>query len=798
MARKRRQPSAAVVAELPVLPVRDTVLFPHMMSPLFVDRDRSLRAIEEAMAREHTLLIVSQKNPDIHRPQKQDLYEVGTEAVVGRMLKMPDGTTSVLVQGQKRAKILDLVADEPFLIARVTALGEEVAEPEPGGPTVEVLMRAVLALFEKCVNLSHSLPDDAYVAAMNVDEPGWLADLVGATLDLPIAERQALLEILDPVARLQKVSILLAKELDVLELQNKINSQVQKEVDRSQREYLLREQIKAIQRELGETDALVRDASELRSRIVASGMPAEVAKKAEAELERLAGMPSSSPEVAVIRTYVDWLVNLPWVVQTEDNLDLAQAAAVLNSNHCGLSRVKERILEHIAVRKMAADRMRSPIICFVGPPGVGKTSLGRSIAQALGRKFVRISLGGIRDEAEIRGHRRTYVSALPGRIVQTMRTAATINPLFMLDEIDKIGTDFRGDPSAALLEVLDPEQNCHFSDHYLDVPYDLSRVMFITTANTLDPVPPALRDRMEVIELPGYSEEEKLQIAEQFLVPKQLSEHGLLPGQLRFTAPALVAIIRQYTREAGVRNLEREIATICRKVARRVAEGKRYCTYISERAVHRYLGPERFFYGRAEERDEIGVATAVYWSPNGGDIMSVEVALMNGKGTLVLTGQLGDVMKESAQAALTYSRSRSSQLGIKDGFYEQMDIHVHVPAGALPKDGPSAGITIAAALISALTRQPARKDVAMTGEITLRGRVLPVGGVREKVLAAHRAGISTFILPQKNLKDLAEIPSAVKRALQFVPVDHMDQVLPVALARGVVATPFSDRATSAS
>lgn len=787
--RRNGRSKAAVIAELPVLPIRDTVLFPHMMSPLFVDRDRSLRAIDEAMMREHTVLIVSQLNSDIQRPNKEDLYLIGTEAIIGRVLKMPEGTTSVLVQGQRRVKLMDVVIEEPYLLATVEPLEEVIVDPEPGGYTVDSLMRAVLVLFEKCVKLSHTLPDDVYVAAMNVDEPGWLADLVGSTIDLPLTDRQELLEMLDPVARLYKVSIHLAKELEVLELENKIHSQVQKEVDKSQREYFLREQIKAIQHELGESDLMTRDASELREKIATSGMPPEVSKKAETELERLLSMPSASPEVAVIRTYVDCLVSLPWTNQTEDHLDLVCAAKLLNSNHHGLSKVKERILEYMAVRKMAAQSMRSPILCFVGPPGVGKTSLGRSISQALGRKFVRISLGGIRDEAEIRGHRRTYVGALPGRIIQTMRNAGTSNPLFMMDEIDKIGVDFRGDPSAALLEVLDPEQNRAFSDHYLDVPYDLSKVLFITAANSLDPVPPALRDRMEVIELPGYVEEEKLQIARQFLVPKQLMEHGLGADQLHFTDSALVQVIRQYTHEAGVRNLEREIGSVCRKVARRAAEGRKIPPLITDRSLPRFLGPEKYFYGSAEERDEIGVATAVYWSPNGGDVMAIEVALMDGKGNLVLTGQLGDVMKESAQAALTYSRSRSHELGVRQGFYEQMDIHVHVPAGGIPKDGPSAGITIATALISALTHHAVRKDVAMTGEITLRGRVLPVGGVREKVLAAHRAGVTTFILPQKNVKDLVEVPAAVKRQLQFVPVDHMDQVLPVALVNGVEPRP---------
>ncbi len=793
MPRKRSARSAAsIVTELPVLPVRDTVLFPHMMSPLFVDRDRSLRALEDAVANDRTVLIVSQRNSDIQRPRKDDLYEVGTEAVIGRMLKMPEGTTSVLVQGQRRVRLLDLVTDEPYLIGRATPLTEEILDPEPGGYTIDALMRAVLVLFEKCVRLSHALPDDAYVAASNVDEPGWLADLVASTIDLPLSERQALLETLDPVARLQKISVLLAKEVDVLELENRIQSQVQKEVDKSQREYYLREQIRAIQRELGESDIFARDLADLRTKITNSGMPPEVAKKADAELDRLAAVPPVSPETTVIRTYVDWLVSIPWSAQTEDNLDLRRAATVLNSNHYGLSKVKERILEYMAVRKMVSNSMRSPILCFVGPPGVGKTSLGRSITEALGRRFVRVSLGGIRDEAEIRGHRRTYVAALPGRIIQTMRTAGTVNPLFMLDEIDKIGADFRGDPSAALLEVLDPEQNRNFSDHYLDVPFDLSRVMFITTANTLDPVPPALRDRMEVIELPGYPEDEKLQIAKRFLIPKQLAEHGLQITQLRFADAALATIIRQFTHEAGVRNLEREIGSICRKVAKRVAEGRRIPSIVTEQAVQRFLGPQRFFFGTAEEHDEIGVATAVYWSPVGGDVMAIEVALMDGKGQLVLTGQLGDVMRESAQAALTYSRSRSSQLGVKSGFYEQTDIHVHVPAGGVPKDGPSAGITIATALISALTRQPTRKDVAMTGEITLRGRILPVGGIREKVLAAHRAGIRTFVLPKKNLKDLVEVPPAVKRQVHFILVEHMDQVLPVALANGALHNPGHD------
>jgi ATP-dependent Lon protease len=552
-------------------------------------------------------------------------------------------------------------------------------------------------------------------------------------------------------------------------------------VDRSQREYFLREQVKAIQKELGELDAQSRDAGSLREKILASGMPEEVRAKAEEELDRLAAMPTMSPEVGMVRTYLEWLANLPWTFETEDQLELKHAAEVLEANHYGLSRVKERILEYLAVRKLAGSSERSPVICFSGPPGVGKTSLGRSIAQAIGRKFVRISLGGIRDEAEIRGHRRTYIGSMPGRIIQTMRNAGTVNPVFMLDEIDKIGVDFRGDPSAALLEVLDPEQNHAFSDHYLDVPYNLSRVMFITTANYLDPVPPALRDRMEVIELPGYIEEEKFEIARRFLVPKQISENGLAKRPPRFADAALRRVIRTYTHEAGVRNLEREIGAICRKIARQVAANEPAPRSVSGNLVDKLLGPPRFENNLAEERDEVGVATGVSWTPVGGDILTIEVQLLEGKGNLALTGQLGDVMKESAQAALSYARARAKDLGLSEGFYDKLDVHVHVPAGAIPKDGPSAGITIASALISALTGRPVRREVAMTGEITLRGRILPVGGVREKVLAAHRAGIKTFILPARNQKDLVEVPSDVKRQLKFVQVDQMDAVLPIAL-----------------
>lgn len=761
--------------EAPVVPVRDTVLFPHMVVPLFVGRDRSIRAVEAAMANDQRIVVFAQRDPEVQDPSESDLYTVGTEAVIGRMWRMPDGTTSVFVQGRQRVRLEGFVQSAPYITAHVTPVKETIEQTL----ATEALMRAVLALFEKCVRLSRSLPDDAYVLAMNIEDPSWLADLVAHTLTLSVERRQELLETFNANTRLQKVSILLGKELDVLELENRIHSQVQQEVDKSQREFFLREQMRVIQSELGESDPMMQEINELRERIAQKAWPAEVRSKAEAELARLAAMPPMAPEIAVIRTYLDWLLELPWTEASEDNLDINHAAKVLDENHYGLPKAKERILEYIAVRKMAANKMRSPILCFVGPPGTGKTSLGKSIAQALGRKFVRVSLGGIRDEAEIRGHRRTYVGALPGRIIQTMRRAGTINPLFMLDEIDKVGIDFRGDPSAALLEVLDPEQNFAFSDHYLEVPYDLSKVIFITTANILDPVPPALQDRMEVIEFPGYIEEEKIEIAKQFLIPRQIEEHGL--SSLHFPEETIKQIIREYTHEAGVRNLEREIANICRKVTRRIAEGKRAPTHVTGRSLIKYLGPPRFTFGMAEEDDEIGVATTLAWTEAGGDTMPVEVSVMPGKGQLLLTGQLGEVMQESAQAALSYARSHAKALGIENVDFDKVDIHIHVPEGAIPKDGPSAGITMATALVSALTRRPVHREVGMTGEITLRGRVLPIGGLREKALAAYRAGLKKLLIPRKNEKDLVDIPQKVKRELDFVLVEHMAEVLPVAL-----------------
>ncbi len=774
---KGQQPSLEEPIELPLLPLRDLVLFPRMVIPLFVGRSRSLAAIEAAIESDGLLVAAAQKDPEVERPGPEDIYPIGTEVIIGRSLRMPDGTTSILAQGQRRVQIVEYLQLKPY----IRVIVRPITEPTDKPLSTQALMRAVLALFEKVVQLDRNLPEDAYVYALNVDEPGWLADLVAQALDLGLEERQELLEMLDPAARLQRLSILLARELDVLQLEDQIQAQVQNQVDKSQREFFLREQMKVIQSELGETDLQTQEINELREKIEARQMPEEVRAKAEKELQRLSAMPPMAPEVGIIRTYLDWLIELPWTEETEDNLDVAHVAQVLEAHHYGLEKAKERILEYIAVRKLAPDKMRSPILCFVGPPGTGKTSLGRSIAEALGRKFVRISLGGVRDEAEIRGHRRTYIGALPGRIIQTMRRAGTINPVFMLDEVDKLGLDFRGDPAAALLEVLDPEQNNAFSDHYLEVPYDLSKVLFITTANLLSPIPPALRDRMEVIEFPGYIEEEKVEIARRFLIPRQIEAHGLSEKPIHFPRKTIRRIIREYTFEAGVRNLEREIANICRKAARRLAEGKSYPRRIRPDHLERYLGPPRYLHGMVEETDQVGVATGVAWTEAGGELLAVEVTLMEGKGGLTLTGQLGEVMQESAQAALSYTRSRARKLGIDPATFDKVDIHIHVPEGGIPKDGPSAGITMATALISALTNRPVRRDVAMTGEITLRGRVLPVGGFKEKVLAAHRAGLKMLIIPKKNEKDLVEVPRRVRRELELVLVEHMDEVLQIAL-----------------
>jgi ATP-dependent Lon protease len=763
--------------ECPVLPLRDLVIFPHMVAPVFVGREASLLAIEEAQMDNHTVIALTQRDSTIDNPKTSDFLLIGVEVAVGRLVSMPDGSSSALAQGRRRLEIVEFSQHEPFMVARARPLYETTHLDRE----IDATMRTALELFQKCVQLNRSLPDEAYLYALNIEEPGWLADMIVTTISPPMEERLKLLQMLNPSERLKSVVTLLAQEADVLELEDQIHTKAQSEVDRTQREFYLREQMRIIQTELGEADAWVREISDLRKRVEGISLPEEVMLRTLKEIDRLNQMMPMSPEVGIIRTYIDWILDLPWTNATEDNLDVKHAADTLEQYHYGLPRAKDRILEYIAVRSLKPKRSKQPILCFVGPPGTGKTSLGRSIAEALGRKFVRLSLGGVRDEAEIRGHRRTYIGALPGRILQTMRRAGTVNPLFMLDEVDKLGQDFRGDPSSALLEVLDPEQNHAFSDHYLELAYDLSKVMFITTANYIGPIPSALLDRMEMIEFPGYIEEEKIEIARRFLLPRQLEEAGLEQEKLHFRDQALKRIVREYTYEAGVRNFEREIGMICRKIARTKAEGKTYPHIVTPSAMEKYLGPPQFFGLEAERHDEVGVATAIAWTENGGEIMPVEVLLMDGKGNMQITGQIGNVMQESAQAALSYLKSRSSQFNIDPGVYENLDVHIHIPEGGIPKDGPSAGITICTALISAYTGREVKKDVGMTGEITLRGHVLPVGGIREKVLSAHRSGLKTVIMPKRNEKDLVDVPKRARNELHIVFVDHIDQVLDVAL-----------------
>jgi ATP-dependent Lon protease len=763
--------------ELPVLVLRDIVVFPRMISPIFVTPGSNLLAIQDAQYNFQTMISLVQRDSEMEDPSPDDLLPIGVELAVGRLLNMPDGNNSALVQGRRRVEVLEFTQVEPFY--RVKA--RVVEEPEEVDRHTDALMRTTRDLFERCVQLDRSLPDEAHLFSLNIQEPGWLSDMVSTAISLPFKERQSLLLQLDPTERLKRVNWLLAQELDVLQLEDEIQTRVQSEVDRSQREFYLREQMKAIQTELGEGDIWSRELAELKENIAKTPLPEEARTVAVKEVDRLAQMPPMAPEVGIIRTYLDWILELPWEKETPDNLDVINASKVLEQYHYGLGKAKDRILEYIAVRSLKPKRARQPILCFVGPPGTGKTSLGRSIAEALERKFVRLSLGGVRDEAEIRGHRRTYIGALPGRILQTMRKAGSVNPLFMLDEIDKLGADFRGDPGAALLEVLDPEQNFSFSDHYLELSYDLSRVMFITTANSMGSIPPALLDRMEVLEFPGYIEEEKLEIARRFLIPRQLEESGLETAEVRFQDASVRRIIREYTYEAGVRNLEREIGRMCRKAARLKSEKKQYPRVFSQTTVEKFLGPVQFFQTEAERQDEVGVATAVAWTESGGEIMPVEVLILEGKGNLQITGQIGEVMQESAQAALSYLKSRSRELNIDAEVYEHLDVHIHIPEGAIPKDGPSAGITIATALISAFTERKVYKEVGMTGEITLRGRILPIGGLREKVLAAHRAGLKTVLVPARNMKDLVDVPHKVLDDLKIVPVIHMDEVLQMAL-----------------
>ncbi len=763
-------------SEVGIIPLRDTVIFPYMIAPLVIGRQRSLRLVDEAANTDRIIGLATQVRAEIEEPTPADLYTVGTAATILKMLKFPDGSTRLLVQGTTRIKIKAFTQEQPYLKAKI----EEVPEIVDTSVETQALLRSVVGIFNKIVSLSPQLPDELQVAVMNIDNPSRAADLIASNINLSTREKQEILETFDIKERLQKLITYLNRELQVLELGSKIQSQVKTELDKTQREYYLREQLKAIKKELGETDERTMEIEELRKKIEAAGMPREAREAAERELDRLSKMPPQAAEYTVSRTYLDWLVNLPWSVTTEDVVDVAKAKAILDEDHYDLDKVKERILEFLAVRKIKKET-KGPILCFVGPPGVGKTSLGRSIARALGRKFTRISLGGIRDEAEIRGHRRTYVGALPGRIIQGIRRAGSKNPLFMLDEVDKIGADFRGDPAAALLEVLDPEQNEFFSDHYLEVPFDLSKVMFITTANVLHTVPPALLDRMEVIDLPGYTDEEKVEIAKRYLIPRQMEAHGLKEDNIAFEDDALRLLISEYTREAGLRNLEREIATICRKVARRVAEGDALKVIVTKEKVGDFLGPPKYFREVAERTMVPGVATGLAWTEAGGDIIFVETSMMKGGKSLTLTGQLGEVMRESAQAALTFVRSKAKDLNISEKFYEEHDIHIHVPHGGVPKDGPSAGVTIATSLVSLLTNRPVRSDVAMTGEITLKGKVLPVGGIKEKILAARRAGIRKVILPSKNEKDLSEVPDIVKNGLEFIFVDSLEDVFKNAL-----------------
>ena len=770
----------AIPDKLPLLPVRDIVIFPYMVLPLFVGREMSIKAIEDALAGNRMIFLVAQKLLDVENPEPKDIYDIGTVGMIMRMLKLPDGRIKILVQGIAKAKLKEYVQKEPYYQVNIERITEEKI-PEVTLET-EALMRTIKEQVEKMITLGKIIIPDIMVVVENIDDPGRLADIIVSNLGLKVEAAQEVLEIISPVVRLKKVNEILNKELELLSMQQKIQAEARGEIDKTQREYYLREQLKAIQKELGETDDRAEEISEFKKRMEEAKMPEKVAKEAEKQLKRLERMHPDTAEASTVRTYLEWLVELPWSRSTKDNLDIKAASKILNAEHYDLEKVKERILEYLGVRKLK-EKMKGPILCFLGPPGVGKTSLGRSIARSLGREFVRISLGGIRDEAEIRGHRRTYVGALPGRIIQGIKQADSRNPVFMLDEVDKIGADYRGDPSAALLEVLDPEQNYAFSDHYLGVPFDLSDVMFITTANIIDPIPAALKDRMEVIELSGYTEEEKAGIARNFLIPKQLEEHGITEKNVNISDTALKQLISQYTREAGVRNLEREIANVFRKVAKMIAEGKVKRYQISPPNLHKYLGVPKFLPELEQEKDTIGVATGLAWTEAGGDIIYVEATIMKGKGSLTLTGHLGDVMKESAQAALSYIRSAAKSLDIKDDAFSKYDIHIHVPAGAIPKDGPSAGITMASAIASVFTGVPLDKEVAMTGEITLRGRVLPIGGLKEKALAARRFGIKTVILPKRNEKDLEDVPKNVRKNMNFVFVENMNDVLKAALKK---------------
>ena len=770
---------------LPLLPLRGILVFPYMVIHLDVGREKSVQAIEEAMVKDRMIFLATQKEAQTDEPTVEDIYQVGTVAEVKQLLKLPGGTIRVLVEGIARAKINKYESLEPYFKVEIEQFSEEFAKTAE----IEALMRSLVYQFEQYVKLSKRIPPETVVSVVNLEEPGRLADIIASHLTLRIEDKQKLLEAIDIVDRLEKLCGIVAKELEIVELERKISIRVRKQMEKTQKEYYLREQMKAIQKELGEKDERVAECEELREKIAKAKLPKEAEEKALKEVDRLEKMPPMAAEAAVVRNYLDWLLALPWSKGTRDRLDINAAEAVLEADHYGLKDPKERIVEYLAIRKLA-KKMKGPILCLVGPPGVGKTSLGRSIARALDRKFIRISLGGVRDEAEIRGHRRTYVGAMPGRVIQGMRTAGSKNPVFLLDEIDKMASDFRGDPSSALLEVLDPEQNNTFSDHYIETPFDLSNVMFITTANNMWSIPRPLLDRMEVIQISGYTEEEKLQIAKRHLLPKQIKDHGLNEEMIAVSENTILKVIREYTRESGVRNLERKLAALCRKTAKKIVAGEAAKVKITAQNLEQFLGIPRYRYGVAEQNDEVGTVTGMAWTEVGGDTLVIEVTTYKGTGRMTLTGKLGDVMKESAQAGYSYVRSRAQDLGIDQELFEKWDMHIHIPEGAIPKDGPSAGITMATAMASVLTGRKVRHDVAMTGEITLRGRVLPVGGIKEKVMAAHRAGIKVIILPRDNKKDLEDIPANIKKQLDFNLVEHLDEVLEIALLeREVVDTP---------
>jgi len=783
---------------LPLLPVRDVVVFPYMILPLFVGREASLRAVEAAMAGDRMIMLATQKDFSDDDPGPDGIFKIGTAAMIMRMLKLPDGRIKLLIQGVTKASVTEVQKEKPFFQVAL----EQLSDPEDTPPSMEMeaLMRTVKEQLSKVIALGKSIIPDILVLAENIDEPGRLADLIASNLNLRIEQAQRILEELEVVKRLTLVSEILATEIELLSMQQKIQDEAKGEMDKVQREYFLREQLKAIQRELGEGGELSDEIAALREKITTAKMPSKVEEEAVKQLGRLDKMHQDAAEAGIIRTYLDLMVELPWKKQSRDNLDLSKAAEILDEDHYGLEEVKERILEYLAVRKLKGKKMKGPILCFVGPPGVGKTSLGRSIARALGRKFYRISLGGMRDEAEIRGHRRTYVGALPGRVIHGIHQSKTNNPVFMMDEIDKLGTDFRGDPASALLEVLDPEQNDSFVDHYLAVPFDLSNVMFITTANWIDPVPPPLRDRMEIINLSGYTLEEKVAIARRYLLPRQLEENGITAAQLQLSDKTLEGIIASYTRESGLRALEQRIGQIARKVARRVAEGKTGLTRVTPNNLRKYLGVPRFEEEMELTEDQVGVATGLAWTPTGGELLFIEATKVPGKGGLTLTGQLGDVMKESVQAALTFVKSQAKELGIPPKRFQENDIHIHFPAGAIPKDGPSAGVAVACAIASILTGYKLHQRIAMTGEISLRGRVLPIGGLKEKALAAVRAGIDTVIIPKANVKDLEKMPTTVRRRIRFIPVEHASEVLDRLLVRPrgrrQTTTPTTNRATT--